>query len=251
MNLAELSDNFKLVIEYDGTHYHGWQRQTEDRSIQGEIETALSTMTREKITLIGSGRTDAGVHATAQTANFHCETRLSPEAFHNGLNRLLPEDIVIRSCVRVSPEFHARYDVKSKIYEYTIFNHPQPTAIGRQYHWWLRAPLDIKTMQRAAKQIIGEYDFKAFEAAGSPRAHTVRNVMAADWTVEAPHKLRFRVQANGFLRYMVRNLVGTLIEIGRGKIGPGQMESILASRDRGQAAPTAPPQGLCLVQVNY
>ena len=251
MNLTKLSDNFKLVIEYDGTRYHGWQRQAEDYSIQGEIETALYTMTRKKITLIGSGRTDAGVHATAQTANFHCDSRLSPDVFHNGLNSLLPADIVIRNCVRVPLEFHARYDVTSKTYEYTIFNHPRPTAIGRQYHWWLRAPLDIKTMQTAADQIIGEQDFKAFEAAGSPRAHTVRHVMAAEWIQEAPHWFKFKIQANGFLRYMVRNIVGTLIEIGRGKMSPEQMASILASRDRGQAASTAPPQGLCLVQVNY
>ena len=246
-----MTDNFKLVIEYDGTNYHGWQRQTEDRTIQGEIETALFTMTRKKITLIGSGRTDAGVHAIAQTANFHCDTRLSPDAFHNGLNSLLPADIVIRSCTNVPPDFHARYDVKSKKYEYTIFNHLQPAAIGRHYHWWLRTPLDIPAMQTAAEQLIGKHDFKAFEAAGSPRAHTVRHIMTADWIVEDPHLLRFRIQANGFLRFMVRNIVGTLIEIGRGKMAPGQMEAILESRDRRQAAPTAPPQGLCLVQVHY
>lgn len=243
--------NFKLIIEYDGTHYCGWQRQPRDRSIQQEIENALTTMTRRKITLIGSGRTDAGVHALGQTANFACETTIDATALHKGLNSLLPEDIVIRTCAEVPAGFHARYDVKSKTYRYRIRSGPLPAAIGRQYEWWVRAPLDLDAMKRAADQLIGRKDFKAFEATGSPRSHTVRHVMRADIQADAGGRIIFEIEAEGFLRYMVRNIVGTLVQVGKGAIPPEQISLILESRDRGQAGATAPARGLCLVHVNY
>ncbi|MCU0614942.1 MAG: tRNA pseudouridine synthase A, partial [Desulfobacterales bacterium] len=138
--------NFKLVIEFDGTGYSGWQRQKSDRTIQGEIEKALTTMTQQKITLFGSGRTDAGVHALAQTANFKCDTSLTSEAFQKGLNSLLPADIVIKSCAPAPDEFHARFDAKNKAYRYHILNHHLPVAIGRQYVWQIRRPLDTHAM---------------------------------------------------------------------------------------------------------
>lgn len=246
-----MTDNFKLTIEYDGTNYHGWQRQADDRTIQGQIESALLTMTRQKITLIGSGRTDAGVHAIAQTANFHCNTQISPQAFQRGLNSLLPGDIVIRRCTAIPGDFHARYDVKSKVYQYTIFNSQLPAALGRQYHWWLRTPMDLEAMQAASHLLLGRQDFKSFEAAGSPRSHTIRHVTAASWSVEPPQFLRFSIQADGFLRCMVRNIVGTLVEVGRGKMTPGLVHTILEGHNRAKAGATAPPQGLCLIQVNY
>ena len=246
-----MTANFKLVIEYDGTQYHGWQRQPTDKSIQGEIEAALYTMTRQKITIIGSGRTDSGVHALGQTGNFKCKTRISPKEFQNGLNSLLPSDIVIRGCEYAAPEFHARFDTKSKVYRYSILNSAQPSAIGRQYHWWLHAPLDVNAMQTATRYLPGKQDFRAFEGTGSPRASTVRHVMAAYLKCEVPHQLEFYIQADGFLRFMVRNIIGTLVDVGRRKISPDQLTTIIESRDRNLAGATAPPQGLCLLQVNY
>ena len=141
--------NFFLKIEYDGSGYHGWQRQKNDPTIQEEIETALGAMTRQKLTLIGSGRTDAGVHALGQTANFHCETKLSPQIFLRGLNSLLPNDIIIKACERVDNDFHARYDVISKTYQYKIYNQDLPIAVGRQFSWFIRKRLDLNQMKKS------------------------------------------------------------------------------------------------------
>jgi tRNA pseudouridine38-40 synthase len=243
--------NFKIIIEYDGTRYHGWQRQKKDVTIQGELEKALGTMTAQHIVVNGSGRKDAGVHACGQAANFRCDTDLSPGTFQKGLNSLLPEDIVIRECRQVEETFHARYDVKSKIYHYKIYNHPVPAAMNRLYAWSIRKPLNIVAMRSAVSYIIGSYDFKAFEGAGSPRAHTTRHVMAAD-LIESDHRLlTFRIEADGFLRFMVRNIVGTLVDVGLGKTLPAEFKQILDSRDRTNAGATAPPRGLCLMEVKY
>ncbi len=238
-------------MEYDGTHYCGWQRQPNGRSIQQEIETVLRSMTRQPITLIGSGRTDAGVHALGQTANFLCDTAITPDAFQKGLNSLLPEDIVIRECLEVDHGFHARYNVRSKSYRYTIRSGPLPTAIGRQYEWWVRAPLNVAAMSAAAAHVVGQRDFKAFEAAGSPRSSTVRHVMRAELDRDSQGRIVFEIEAEGFLRYMVRNIVGTLVDIGKGLMPPENIEAILTSRQRCQASATAPAHGLCLVQVKY
>jgi len=244
--------NFKLTIEYDGTQYCGWQRQPNGLSIQQTIETALQTMCHQRITLIGSGRTDAGVHARGQVANFHTDANISPEAFQKGLNSLLPEDVVIRECSLVPDTFHARFDVKSKIYRYQIRNHPIPDAIGRQYAWWLRSPLDVNAMKKASLHFVGRKDFKAFEGTGSPRAHSIRNVMNATCDQNAADKLIFiEIEAEGFLRYMVRNIVGTLVAVGMGKITPEQIAPLFETKDRNQAPPTAPAHGLCLIRVNY
>ena len=243
--------NFKLIIEYDGTRYHGWQRQKEDATIQGEIEKALWIMTRDRVTLTGSGRTDAGVHALGQVANFRCDTNLEPDMFQRGLNSLLPDDIVIKVCRRVDDAFHARFDVVSKIYHYSIFNNPVPAAIKRQYAWSIRKKLDIEAMRLAASYIIGSHDFKAFEGSGSPRAHTTRHVMTADWIETDHRRLIFRIEADGFLRFMVRNIVGTLVDVGLGKTLPAEFNEILESKDRNMAGATAPAHGLCLMDVKY
>ncbi len=243
--------NFKLIIEYDGGAYHGWQRQAGERTIQEDIEGALARMTRQQITLIGSGRTDAGVHAHGQTANFTCDTRISPLAFQKGLNSMLGGGIVIRSCEAVPEAFHSRYDVTRKTYRYRIRNHPLPQAIGRQYQWHIRAPLDLCAMQAASHHLLGSHDFKTFEGAGSPRQHSVREILRAGWRREANHCLTFFIAANGFLRFMVRNIVGTLVEVGQGKRSPDAIPALIAARDRNQAGPTAPPQGLCLMEVRY
>jgi tRNA pseudouridine38-40 synthase len=243
--------NFKITIEYDGSRFHGWQRQKKDHSIQAEIEMALEKMTSAKVTLVGSGRTDAGVHATGQVANFKCDTRLAPAAFFNGLNSLLPEDIVIKDCEWVGTDFHARYDARSKVYHYKVLNRSVPTAIGRQYVWHIRKPLDRQTMRAAIAHIIGRHDFKAFEGSASPRQDTTREVFLARLIEDPGGILIFEIDAEGFLRYMVRNIVGTLVDVGLGKITVADFKRILDSRDRSQAGATAPARGLTLLKVNY
>jgi len=243
--------NFKIIIEYDGGAYHGWQRQATDRTIQSEIENALMTMTGDKVTVTGSGRTDAGVHAYGQAANFRCNTSLGPEVFQNGLNSLLPEDIVIRSCEPVSEKFHARYDAQSKTYHYRMLNRRLPGAISRQYAWHIRKKLDLNAMEIALRYMVGRHDFKAFEGSGSPRASTVRCVMISDFVETDDGYLVLRIEGDGFLRFMVRNIVGTLVDAGLGKIAPGDVERILASKDRNLAGITAPAHGLFLMEVKY
>lgn len=243
--------NFKLTIEYDGTGYHGWQRQKGQRSIQEEIENALRTMTKTTVSLAGSGRTDAGVHAMGQTASFRCDTAIPVEAFRKGLNSLLPDDIVIGECVEVEKSFHARFDVVSKRYCYRILNRERPSAVCRQYAWHVRKPLNRKAMCIAARHVLGVHDFKAFEGAGSPRAHTVRHIMHADCVEKKPDLLVFEIEGNGFLRFMVRNIVSTLVNVGLDKITPDDFKQILRSKDRSLAGPTAPPTGLFLMSVAY
>jgi tRNA pseudouridine38-40 synthase len=243
--------NFKILIEYDGTGYHGWQRQKKDRTIQQEIEQAISVMTNSPITLYGSGRTDAGVHALGQVANFLGDTDLAPEVFLKGLNSLLPDDIVIKDCRLVDNSFHARYDVKSKIYHYRIINRELPSAIGRQYAWFIRKKLDTAAMRSTIPHILGSHDFKSFEGTGSPRSHTTRVVMAADLSENDDGSILFNIEADGFLRYMVRNIVGTLVDVGLGKLTHTDFKNILQSKNRSNASATAPPHGLFLMEVKY
>ena len=246
-----MTKNFKITIEYDGTSYHGWQRQKNDRTVQEEIEKAIFTISGQEVSLTGSGRTDAGVHAYAQVANFKCDTHLGPRDLLGGLNSLTNEDIVIRNCEEVEASFHARYDVKSKAYVYKILNRPIPDAIFRQYAWHVRKKLDLEAMCAAISPLIGSHDFKAFEGAGSPRAHTTRSVFKARLIEGDDGYLAFEIEADGFLRFMVRNIVGTLVDVGLGKISPDEFKRILASKDRDQAGATAPAHGLFLKKVSY
>ena len=242
---------FKLVIEYDGTDFHGWQRQVRDRTVQETIEKALARMTREQISLIGSGRTDAGVHARAQTASFQTASRLEADVFLNGLNSLLPGDVRIHACKQMPLGFHARFDVTGKRYRYRILNRPIASAIDRRFYWHIQKTLDVGQMQAAAAAMVGTHDFKAFEGAGSPRAHTVRTVTESILQKKENGNLTYDIQANGFLRFMVRNIVGTLVEVGLGKRPAEEMRTILESKSRDRAGATAPPQGLFLMEVNY
>ena len=246
-----MKKNFKITIEYDGTRYHGWQRQKNDRTIQAEIEKAILNVTGRQVALTGSGRTDAGVHAYAQVANFKCETRLDGQALLGGLNSLTDDDIVVTECREVEESFHARYDVKSKTYVYKILNRPTPAAIGRQYAWHVRKKLNRETMRAAISHLIGSHDFKAFEGSGSPRSHTTRQVFKADLIDGQDGVLAFEIEAEGFLRFMVRNIVGTLVDVGLGKTSPDEFEYILNSRDRSLAGATAPAHGLFLKNVMY
>jgi tRNA pseudouridine38-40 synthase len=243
--------NFRLTIEYDGSGYHGWQRQADAATIQSEIETAIQILVQKPITLIASGRTDSGVHARGQVAHFHCQTRLPPAQLQRGLNSLLPDDIVIRECAEAPDSFHARYDARGKIYHYHILNDPVPIALGRQYVWHIERHLNTDHMVLGLKTLVGTHDFKAFESTGSTRTHTIRTIFDATIRIENGGKLVIEVLGNGFLRCMVRNIVGTLVDVGTGRFQPDRIEEILLSEDRRQAGTTAPAHGLFLMKVLY
>lgn len=246
-----MKKNFKLIIEYDGFAYHGWQVQKTERTIQGEIEKALFKMTGEKIRIAGSGRTDAGVHALGQVANFLCAKNIKPENFCKGLDSILPKDIVIKNCVFADKEFHARYDVESKIYNYRILNRKIPSALDRNYSWFIRKKLNTTSMKSAILHILGRHDFHAFEGAGSPRFNSIRTILQADLTKQKNGYLLFEIEGDGFLKFMVRNIIGTLVEVGLKKITSDDFKKILLSKDRRLAGATAPSQGLFLMKVKY
>jgi tRNA pseudouridine38-40 synthase len=233
--------NFKLVIEYDGTEYHGWQRQKGDATIQGTIESAIKVMTDQAVILIGSGRTDAGVHSLGQVASFRVD----------GLNSLLPPDIIIKDVEQVSDHFHARYDCKGKCYQYHILNREIPSSIHRRFVWHIRQPLRIDNMREALSCLRGRHDFSAFEATGNVRKNAVRIVSDIGLDAYEEGRLVFRISADGFLRYMVRNIVGTLVDVGRGRLSPEAFHEIFLSKNRANASATAPPHGLFLTHVFY
>lgn len=252
-NLKRKTQRFKLVMEYDGSCFHGWQSQPGLSTVQGETEEALSLIAGKKISLHASGRTDAGVHALAQVAHFDMETRMDGPGLKNALNSLLPDGILIHHCMLVGPAFHARFSARAKTYRYRILNRPLRPALARNYVWHVWRPLDRDAMEKAAGFLVGSHDFKSFEGAGSPRTHTLRTVYKAFFIDEDanPNVFAFEVTANGFLRYMVRNLIGTLVHVGLGKIRPEEIPEILLGKSRALAGVTAPPQGLFLKAVHY
>jgi len=243
--------NFKLTIEYDGSAYFGWQRQKNPNTIQGTIEGALHTLTGRNLTLTGSGRTDSGVHALGQVASFRSDTHLAAGDIHRALNALLPEDIIILSCEEMPESFHARFNVVSKCYRYCLLNRPLPAALGRQYAWHIRKPLNISAMDEALVHLKGTHNFKAFEGAGSPRLDSVRQIHRAEFVSREDGRIDFEIEGNGFLRHMVRNIVGTLVDVGLGKIAPNDLMRIRDGKNRGEAGITAPAHGLFLVRVEY
>lgn len=243
--------NFKITIEYDGSAYHGWQSQPDQPTIQDEIEKALVIMTGKEVTLIGSGRTDAGVHAYGQVANFRCDTEHAPDVFQRGLNSLTPNDIVITACEQVAEKFHARYDVISKTYQYRILNRQIQTAIQRKFAWHVIKKLNLDTMRSAIGTIIGTHDFKAFAGTGSSTKNTRRCILNAGLVKKKDGYLLVEIEGEGFLRFMVRNIVGTLVDVGLEKITPSDFKIILESKDRNLAGVTAPAHGLFLMQVKY
>ncbi|MEW5735124.1 MAG: tRNA pseudouridine(38-40) synthase TruA [Thermodesulfobacteriota bacterium] len=245
-----MEKNFKLVVEYDGTAYLGWQVQKTGPTVQGELEKAIFAMTRQEVRITGSGRTDTGVHALGQAANFRCETRLTARAFLGGLNSLLPPDIAVKDVCEVPLGFHARRDARSKTYEYRIANAPVRPALLRNFCWHIKSPLSLASMQKTAELFLGEQDFKSMEGAGSPRQSTVRRVSRSE---VAPRDglLVFTVSASGFLHHMVRNMAGLLAAAGRKTLSVEQAAAVLSARDRNLAPATAPAQGLFLVEVIY
>jgi len=242
--------NIMILCEYDGTAYHGWQRQPNGVAVQEVLEEKIGTITQEEIRLTASGRTDAGVHALGQVANFRTESAIGCENLLKGVNSLLPEDIVVKELRDVDDRFHARYSAKGKTYVYRIFNNPVRSALYRNYSWHVRAPLDLNAMGQTAKIIEGTHDFSSFCASGGDVEDHVRTVTVA--SLERKNgMISFTVEADGFLRYMVRNIVGLLVDVGRGVVTPSAFREIMAAGDRTRAGITAPPQGLFLKEVRY
>ena len=243
--------NIKLVIAYDGTRYHGWQRQKNAQTIQAVMEERLAVMTEAPVMLLASGRTDAGVHALEQVCNFKTASKIPVDAFLRGLNALLPPDILVEKATEVPLTFHSRYLAKSKIYEYRILNRQNPDLFHRHTLWHVRFPLEVEKMSQCLSLLKGSHDFSAFKSAGSANKNPVRNILNADLESDEHGLLRIVLEADGFLRHMVRNIVGTLLEVGSGRMGVDGFREVLASGDRRLAGRKAPPQGLFLVAVNY
>ena len=242
--------NIKLTIEYDGTGYCGWQAQPNGRAIQDVLEQALEKILGAKIRLTASGRTDAGVHALGQVANFIYDGQVDLWRLQRGLNMLTPDDVAVRRVEVVPDNFDARRDGRARLYRYRIWNDPWPSAIHRRYAWHIHDALDLFAMQEAVRCLEGEHDFASFQAAGCDAAHSVRNIFRNSLT-RAGEFIVYDVEANAFLRHMVRNIVGTLVQVGRGERATVSFRELLEAKDRTQAGPTAPPQGLFLVEVKY
>ncbi|MFP4250012.1 MAG: tRNA pseudouridine(38-40) synthase TruA [Armatimonadota bacterium] len=239
-----------LVVQYDGTDYCGFQRQPDVPTIQSELEAALSRLLGEATRIVGSGRTDAGVHALGQTVTFRSQSPIPTERIAPALNALLPLEVCVVEASVVSDEFHPRYDAAGKLYGYRILNRKLPSPFIGRYAWHFPSKLDGALMREAAQTLIGEHDFEAFSSSGSSIKGTVRELRRLD--VEAHGELvEIRAEANGFLYMMVRRIVGTLTDVGRGLISPEDAGEILRSLDRTRVKTIAPPQGLSLIKVTY
>jgi tRNA pseudouridine38-40 synthase len=250
--------NIKLLLAYDGTHYAGWQKQKSEPSIQAAIETKIHVMTGEDVCLHGAGRTDAGVHALGMVANFYTSSGIPCKGFLKGLNSMLPDDIRLLQVTEAAPDFHARRSAKAKTYLYFISCGPVQVPTERLYAAYVYEKLDIQAMEKGLTALLGTHDFSSFEAAGSrdPEIKTGRGAVRTLFEVgievqQSGERLQFFCKGDGFLRHMVRNIVGTMLEVGKGKVAPTEIKKILTARDRAAAGPTAPPQGLFLKQVHY
>lgn len=251
--------NIKLVIAYDGTAYAGWQRQKAAPTIQGVLEEKIAVMTDESVTLLGAGRTDAGVHALGMVANFQTSTKIPVEGFRKGLNSLLPEDIRVRDVSEVGNDFHSRYSAIGKIYFYDISIAEIVLPTERLYRERVGGRFDPEPVKSCLKLLLGQHDFTSFEAAGSRDTEkltgkgAVRKIFTAKLVQGSndPDKFRFIIAGDGFLRHMVRNIVGTLVEVGQGKRSTTDFQAVLTARDRAAAGPTMPANGLFLQEVYY
>lgn len=243
--------NYKLTIEYDGTRYEGWQRQSRtDRTIQGKIEAVLSRMVDQDIQIDGAGRTDAGVHAKAQVASVQLPVLWTNQELMEYLNQYLPEDIGITKVERVPERFHARLWAEGKCYAYRIGTDNQKAVFERKYRYGLGEHLDVDAMRRAAQDLLGTHDFRSFCGNPKMKKSTVRTITSIE-IEETAHEIRIVYKGSGFLQYMVRILTGTLIEIGQHKRSADSIPALLAAEDRSLAGPTAPAMGLCLERVYY
>jgi len=241
----------KLVIEYDGTRYVGWQVQPNGPSIQAEVERALETLHKAPRRVTAAGRTDAGVHALGQVASFPEERPLPLAAYVKGMNALLPEDIAVRTASIEPDGFDARRFARGKRYRYVIENGETRAPLGRLRAWQLFGRLDVGAMREGAAHLVGRHDFASFQASDCACDHAVRDVRRIEVEGAPGGRIELVFEATAFVKHMVRNVVGTLVEVGQGKRAPGSLPALLAARDRRAAGPTAPPQGLCLEEVFY
>ena len=242
--------NFKLTLSYDGTRYFGWERQPGKDTIQGKLESVLSRMCGAEVSVIGAGRTDAGVHARAMVANAYMDTELDAEQIRAYMNRYLPEDICVNDVREAADRFHARYRAVGKLYTYTCYVGGAKPVFNRKYVTVLDFQPDVEAMRQAAQHLIGEHDFKSFCANPQMKKSTVRIIDSIEIARRKDY-LYFDFHGTGFLQNMVRILVGTLLEVGKGSLTAGQVSEILNAKDRRLAGPTAPPQGLSLMRVDY
>ncbi len=243
-----MTQNYRITLCYDGTDYFGWQRQPDKKTIQGSLEKALSQITKKNPPVIGAGRTDAGVHALAQVAHFKTDISLTEDELLKAFNSLLPKDIRILSLKKVDRNFHARKMAVSKVYRYRINNTSTINPFNLRYALYWSSPLDVEKMKRAARLFVREADFTPFSS--NRYLHPVRRVLRSE-IHKKRNKIIYEVEANGFLRYMVRTMVGTLLEIGKGKWPPGIIDNLFRENKRSLASPTAPAQGLSLIKVYY
>jgi tRNA pseudouridine38-40 synthase len=240
----------RVVVEYDGTDYFGFQRLPGRRTIQGELERVLSKITKEPVKVAGAGRTDAGVHALGQVISFRTGGTIPTEKISVAMNSLLPRDIVAREACEVTPEFHARYSAKSRAYKYTMLNDVAPSAMFGRFSWYLPHRMDVTLMSQAARSLLGVHDFTSFSSADMDTPSRVREVTKLSIRRSAEFVI-FEIKANAFLHSMARIIVGTLVEVGQGRRHPDDIEKILDAKDRRLAGKTAPPQGLVLMEVTY
>jgi tRNA pseudouridine38-40 synthase len=240
----------KLILEYDGSRYAGWQRQPDQPTIQEAVETAVLQLTQATVSVIGAGRTDSGVHALGQVASFRIERPWTPREWIRGMNARLPEDIAVRSAEVLPDDFHARYAARGKLYEYRILNRGERPAVDRAYVWHVHKTLDQQAMEHAATFLVGSHDFSSFEGSLTDNEDPVCDLRQLSLSRQGD-LLTIHAYADRFLKHMVRSIVGTLVEVGHAKRKPEAVKAILAAKDRTAAGRTAPPQGLFLVRVDY
>jgi tRNA pseudouridine38-40 synthase len=240
----------KLTLEYDGTNYAGWQRQSDQPTVQATLERVIGRVTQATLAVVGAGRTDSGVHALGQVASFRTERRLSPGDWARALNGLLPDDVCIRSVEIVPDDFHARYSAVGKLYEYRILNRPHRSALDRDRAWHLRTELDQHAMREAMECLIGRQDFSSFQGSPTDNRNPICRLRHLSIRTESD-LVWIEAYADRFLKQMVRAIVGTLVEVGLGKRTPASLRDVLAARDRSAAGKTAPAHGLYLIRVDY
>lgn len=242
--------NIKLTLAYDGTHYHGFATQPDGNTVSDTLKKALIQLTSQEAKLISASRTDAGVHAKCQVVNFLTNSTIPIEAFPRAINSRLPEDIVVYDACRVEDTFHARFSAKFRRYRYLILTAKYPDVFYRRYAYWMPATLNLEDMRQSANFLVGEHDWTAFASDIKSVRNPVRNVEELS-TISEGEFIHFNFKANAFLPGMIRAIVGTLLDVGRGKLRPVDVRCILESKDRTKASAVAPPQGLCLMEVGY
>jgi len=242
--------NIKLTIEYDGTNYHGWQIQPDTVTIQGVIQDALTKITKMSVQIAGAGRTDSGVHAAGQVANFHTPSQMPPIAFQKALNSTLPRDIVITDVEEVSPNFHARFSAVRRVYRYTILNREYPDAFLRNTAYFFPKPINIDQADTICQSLVGMRDFSSFQRTGSDRCNPICKIYVARCRKEG-ELVYFEIEADSFLRGMVRAIVGTVLKLHDSENAVDRLYEILEARDRSEAGPSAPARGLSLIAVRY